>query len=73
MITTIVNEWKILHAKQIGSEFNKDSDHTVQYLVFENLHGDGDLRRWENFRHSAFEDQCATSNYSPEEVTAVTK
>jgi hypothetical protein len=73
MITTIVNEWKILHAKQIGSEFEKYSDYTVQYLVFENLHGDSYLRRWENFRHSAFEDQCATNNYSTEEVTAVTK
>ena len=73
MVTTDFDGGKILqNSKQIGSEFNEYSDHTVQYLLLENLHGDDALRNKVNFRSSAFADQRMTSNYCPEEVTAVT-
>jgi len=54
--------FKQRNSKQIGSEFNEYSDHTVQYLLLENLHGDDDLRYKMNFRNSAFADQRVTSN-----------
>ena len=59
------NEGKIpQNSKQMGSEFNKYSDHTVQYLLLENLHGDDDLSHKVNFkfRSGAFTAQCVTSN-----------
>jgi hypothetical protein len=45
------------NSKQIGSMFNEYSDHTVQYLLLDNLHRDNDLRYKTNFRNSAFVDQ----------------